>query len=229
MVDDSFVNGSPWTFPTQMLDIGPSSDITGYDEKSDIRSIQENILDTSKFDHLDLKDCLSTFSAPWVTVYDALVLVAAPQEENSTENSLLATALTDGFYSYTCSWICNKPYFVDKNHGTAPYLKNVVEKLSQYGWYVDICPACGSEGAGATQWTGDESTQIGSDAGLPQDGTRRYVKECYSRKAQQKCRVLFSLPMMIVVIVCNLLKLATFIWCLRLGVRRPLGTFSAYF
>ncbi|KAI9663492.1 MAG: hypothetical protein M1831_002501 [Alyxoria varia] len=212
LVDNSFVNGSPWTQTNRtLIELGQSDQYDGV-KKPHIEHVQTTILDRSEFDHLDLEDCVRTFSAPWVTVYDTLVLVATPQKENSTDGPLLATGFADGLTTSECSWVCPKTDYGDAATIVYDDKDSVVDRFSEYGWRVHYCSHCQDI---------DYDDLVDS---RPAELGRRFVQDCYARKAEQKCRVLFSLPIAIVVIVCNFAKLATFLWCLTMGIRRPLVT-----
>ena len=190
LVSSEFLNGAPFSFPygnpeSNYLDHLQGYQMNGTSVFRDLHGYQKN---QTSLDKLDVKTCVEVYTAPVISSHSDVLLVS---NYSNFTNSLLDIQYHRGGGIYDS-------YYYAHYESWDPYTQQNHRELSDDYYLLDC-----SEVATCNLTFANLSD--------PQN----WLEYCLSVPTEEHCKIQFSLAIMIVVIVCNLIKticMSTIAW-----------------
>lgn len=186
-----------------------------------------------KFERLDTQKCIDTYASDYITDRGTLILVT--NDMTADNNSLRWVSMGNSpqqYSSYSFLWMCqSEPNYPQLIHDDLPGERNCekypcqrackrsdCDKACLGDWSVSSIPWSDPLLLGNTSywtnssWTKDAAIQ-NTAATCALDSVRAgsfsalSVDYCLSQNVEEECQLLFSLPICIVVILCNFVKI----------------------
>ena len=185
LVTSEFLDGAPFNLSASMLGSSTIADTPSLD------TLQHTLQDYKKnhsFVKLENKECVDTYSAPIISTNSDLVLVSDYQDANNTlmwNAQEIRSQLIDGGPSFFCLVIsCDRT-------GAITDPRNMSFNTSELSQLYHVRYEYGD------RW------EYGKYLATPGLSSIDY---CLSKRVREHCKLQFSLTIMIVVMVCNMIK-----------------------